>query len=224
MRQCLAGAILALMTISDAVAQTRPSGFVDVAKHVPGIVVEARYASSENFIGTPIEGYEQPVCLLTRQAADALAAVQADLAPRGLGLKVFDCYRPVRAVAHFTRWSRDRADQRNKAQYYPDVDKADLFRLGYLASRSAHSRGSTADLTLVTLADGRELEMGTPYDFLSPRSAHSSAAVSAQERANRKLLAEAMSRRGFRSYAKEWWHFTLRHEPYPDTYFDFPVR
>lgn len=224
MRQCLAGAILTLMTISDAAAQTRPSGFVDLAAHVPGIAVEARYASSENFIGTPIEGYEQPVCLLTRQAADALAAVQADLAPRGLGLKVFDCYRPVRAVAHFVRWSRDPADQRNKAQYYPDVDKRDLFRLGYLASRSAHSRGSTVDLTLVTLADGRELDMGTPYDFLSPRSAHSSAAVGVQERANRKLLAEAMSRRGFRSYAKEWWHFTLRNEPFPDTYFDFPVR
>ena len=130
MRQCLAGAILALMTISDAAAQTRPPGFVDVATHVPGIAVEARYASPENFIGTRIEGYEQPVCLLTRQAADALAAVQADLAPQGLGLKVFDCYRPVRAVSHFIRWSRDRADQRNKAQYYRDIDKADLFRLG----------------------------------------------------------------------------------------------
>lgn len=207
-----------------AAAQTRPASFVDVADRVPGIVVDARYASSDNFIGTPIDGYEKPVCLLTAQAADALAAVQADLAPRGLGLKVFDCYRPARAVAQFIRWSRDRGDQRNKSKYYPDIDKADLFRLGYLSARSAHSRGATVDLTLVTLADGRELDMGTPYDFLSPRSAHAYPGASAHARANRSLLAQAMARRGFQGYSKEWWHYTLRREPYPDTYFDFPVR
>lgn len=223
MRFGLAGAILLCMTVTGE-AQTRPAGFVDLAAHVPGLLVEARYAGTDNFIGTRIEGYERPLCLLSSAAADALAAVQRDLAAQGLGLKVFDGYRPVRAVAHFIRWSRDPADQRNKAQYYPDVDKADLFRLGYLSSRSAHSRGSTVDLTLVTRADGRELDMGTPYDFLSPRSGQASAAVSAQARANRRLLAEAMARRGFRGYAKEWWHFTLNREPYPDRYFDFPVR
>jgi D-alanyl-D-alanine dipeptidase len=212
------------MTNTQAVAQTRPHGFVDVAERVPGIVVEARYASADNFIGRTIDGYEQPVCLLTSEAAHALAGVQADLAPRGLGLKVFDCYRPVRAVSHFVRWSRDPADQANKPQYYPDVDKADLFRLGYLSSRSAHSRGSTVDLTLVTRADGREFDMGTPYDFLSPRSSHSSAGVSEDARRNRKLLADAMARRGFRAYSKEWWHFTLNGEPFPGIYFDFPVR
>ncbi|NWG24576.1 MAG: M15 family metallopeptidase [Pseudorhodoplanes sp.] len=207
-----------------AKSQTRPASFVDVATLIPDLVADLRYAASDNFIGTPIAGYEQPVCLLAREAALALAEVQADLKPRGLGLKVFDCYRPARAVAHFLRWARDPSDQRNKTQYYPDVDKRDLFRLGYLAARSGHSRGSTVDLTLVTLADKRELDMGTPYDFLSPRSALSSTDVSAQARANRLLLAEAMRRRGFRGYSKEWWHFTLNREPFPDSYFDFPVR
>lgn len=224
MRTLLAGAILFFMTAADIQAQIRPASFVDVAERVPGIVVDARYASADNFIGAPVPGYERPVCLLTSEAAHALASVQADLAPQGLGLKVFDCYRPVRAVSHFVRWSRDPSDQKNKAEYYPDIDKRDLFRLGYLASRSAHSRGSTVDLTLVTRADGRELDMGTPYDFLSPRSSHSSTGVGEAARGNRKLLADAMARRGFRAYAKEWWHFTLNHEPFPDTYFDFPVR
>jgi D-alanyl-D-alanine dipeptidase len=217
--------LLALLCVpAVAFAQTRPASFVDVTALIPDLVVDLRYATPDNFIGTPIDGYEQPVCLLTREAAQMLALVQADLKPRGLGLKVFDCYRPTRAVAHFLRWARDPSDQKNKAQYFPDVDKRDLFRLGYLAARSGHSRGSTVDLTLVTLADKRELDMGTPYDFLSPRSALSDTSVSAQARANRMLLAETMRRLGFRGYSKEWWHFTLNREPFPDSYFDFPVR
>jgi D-alanyl-D-alanine dipeptidase len=201
---------------------TRHPAFVDAESVVPGLVVDLRYFGRANFIGARVDGYEAPVCLLTRQAAAALAAVQRDLRARNLGLKVFDCYRPTRGVAHFVRWSRD-ADQSTKAQFYPDIDKRHLFREGYLSARSGHSRGSTVDLTLVRLPGGEELDMGTHYDFLSPQSGLHGR-ISDVARANRKLLADAMRARGFIPYAKEWWHFTLASEPYPDSYFDFPVR
>ncbi len=203
-------------------AVTRPAAFVDVATLVPGLVVDMRYFGTRNFVGARVDGYEAPVCLLTRQAAAALAAVQRDLSARKLGLKVFDCYRPKRAVHHFVRWARD-PDNATKAEFYPDIDKRALFREGFIASRSGHSRGSTVDLTLVTLPGGEELDMGTPFDLLSYRSSLSGQ-VSAQQRANRKLLADAMRARGFIPYAKEWWHFTLNNEPFPDSYFDFPVK
>lgn len=186
--------------------------------------VDARYFGMHNFIGRRIDGYDAGKCLLTREAAAALAAVQRDLALLGLGLKAFDCYRPARAVAHFVRWARDLNDQARKAEFYPDVDKRTLFRDGYIAARSGHSRGSTVDLTLVQLSDGRELDMGTPFDFFGVQSWPSDRSVSVTAQANRKVLAVAMQRRGFRAYDKEWWHFTLRNEPYPDRYFDFPVR
>ena len=206
-------------------ADTRPADFVDASELISGLVVDARYAGAHNFVGAPIEGYQRPVCLLTRAAARALAEVQNDLAPSGLGLKVFDCYRPQRAVAHFVRWAQDLKDTRTKSEFYPHVDKRELFRLGYIASRSGHSRGSTVDLTLVRKAEGAtELDMGTSFDFFSPKSWPSDQSVGAAARANRSLLADAMRRRGFRSYDKEWWHFTLRQEPHPDRYFDFPVR
>jgi D-alanyl-D-alanine dipeptidase len=183
-----------------------------------------RYFEGSNFVGRRIDGYEAPICLLTREAAVALAAVQRDLATSGLGLKVFDCYRPVRAVAHFVRWSRDFSDQQNKYEYYPDFDKRDLFRDGYISARSGHSRGSTIDLTLVRLSDKQELDMGSPFDFFGPRSARLNRSISADAHSNRNVLAAAMARRGFRGYWKEWWHFTLAGEPFPETYFDFPVR
>jgi D-alanyl-D-alanine dipeptidase len=202
----------------------RPDTLVDVASLAPGLLVEMRYATAHNFVGRRIDGYERPVCYLTRPAAAAVAAVVKDLAPRGLTLKVYDCYRPQRAVAHFVRWARDLRDQTMKAEFYPQVDKRTLFRDGYIAARSGHSRGSTVDLTLASRADGAALDMGTPFDFFSPRSWPSDRAVSPQAQSNRALLASAMARRGFRPYRKEWWHFTLRHEPYPRRYFDFPVR
>jgi D-alanyl-D-alanine dipeptidase len=203
-------------------AQTRPQAFVDTATMVPGLVVDMRYFGSENFIGRRVDGYEAPVCLLTHQAATALAAVQRDLKPRNLGLKVFDCYRPTIAVRHFVRWARE-GDNSTKAQFYPHVAKVNLFREGYISSRSGHSRGSTVDLTLVSLPGNEELDMGTPFDFLSAQSGRSGN-VSAEARANRKLLADAMRARGFLPYDKEWWHFTLRHEPFPHSYVDFPVK
>jgi D-alanyl-D-alanine dipeptidase len=206
-----------------ASAQERPAQFVDAAALAPGLIVDMRYAGAHNFVGRPIDGYEAPRCLLTQAAAGALAEVARDLARHGLVLKVFDCYRPVRAVAAFVRWARDIGDAAGKAEFYPDVDKRTLFRSGYIASRSGHSRGSTVDLTLAQ-ADGRELDMGTPFDFFSPASWPSDPSVSREARANRALLAAAMRRRGFRPYAKEWWHFTLSGEPFPATYFDFPVR
>lgn len=213
-----------LIELPAAAAQSRPPNFVDASTVVPNLVVEMRYLGSNNFVGRPIDGYEKPICYLTREAAAALAEVARDLEKQGLAIKAYDCYRPVRAVAHFARWARNLRDVARKADYYPQVDKTNLFRDGYIAARSGHSRGSTMDIGLVTRADGRDLDMGTPFDFFSPRSAPGDKTVSPQAQANRKLLADAMRRRGFMPYNKEWWHFTLRREPYPDTYFDFPVR
>jgi len=216
-------ALIAAFGTQAALAQERSTAFVDAVTIVPGLVADMRYAGSHNFIGRPIDGYEAPHCLLTQAAADALADVARDLAARGLVIKVFDCYRPTRAVMNFVRWAHDLNDTAGKAEFYPDVDKRTLFRDGYIASRSGHSRGSTADLTLAT-ADGRELDMGTPFDFFSRKSWTADASISPEQHANRLLFAAAMRRRGFRGYDREWWHFTLRSEPFPETYFDFPVR
>jgi D-alanyl-D-alanine dipeptidase len=227
-RTAIVATIMLTATPPSAQAQPRndqrPDSFVDVSSVAPAVLVEMAYATSHNFVGARIDGYEKAICYLTRPAAAALAQVVADLAPRGLTLKLFDCYRPERAVAHFIRWARNLGDQKTKAQFYPHVEKSSLFRDGYIAARSGHSRGSTADLTLADRASGRELDMGTPFDFFSPRSWPSDRSVSAEAQANRALLARAMRARGFRPYDKEWWHFTLRTEPYPQTYFDFSIR
>jgi len=219
-------AVLALLlAVQGAQAQAPlPAGFVDAAAVADGLVVDMRYFGGNNFVGERIDGYEHPRCLLSGPAAYALAAVERDLAARGLGLKVFDCYRPQRAVAQFVRWAQRIDDVKRKREFYPDVDKRDLFKEGYISDRSGHSRGSTVDLTLVRRADARELDMGSPFDFFSPKSWPSDTSVSDQGQKNRALLAAAMTRGGFRPYDKEWWHFTLNNEPFPDTYFDFPVR
>lgn len=216
--------LLTLLLSGPSHAMSPHSAFVDVSTLIPDLVVDLRYLGPDNFVGAKIDGYERPVCYLTRQAAEALAGVQRDLAPRGLGLKVFDCYRPARAVAHFARWAKALDDIKTKKDFYPDIDKRHLFRDGYLASRSGHSRGSTIDLTLVILADKRELDMGTPFDFFSRRSWPSDTGVGAAAQLNRRLLGEAMRRRGFIGHRKEWWHFTLAREPFPETYFDFVIR
>ena len=223
MRKFAVAAALAAAA-SSVQAQERPTGFVDAAGVVPGLVVEMRYHGSHNFVGKPIDGYDKPICYLTREAAAALAEVARDIEPRGLVLKVFDCYRPARAVAHFVRWARNVADVARKAEFYPGVEKRNLFRDGYIAARSGHSRGSTVDITLARRDGGKELDMGTPFDFFSPRASPSDRSVSEEAQANRGLLAQAMRRRGFIPYSKEWWHFTLRAEPFRDRTFDFPVR
>ena len=217
--------VLLLGVVPPARAQAPlPPGFVDAAAVVDGLVVDMHYFGDNNFVGQRIDGYERPRCLLSVPAANALAAIERDLAANGLGLKVFDCYRPQRAVAHFVRWAQRIDDLKHKREFYPDVDKRDLFKDGYISDRSGHSRGSTLDLTLVRRADGRELDMGSPFDFFSPKSWPSDRSVSGEAQKNRARLAGAMTRGGFRPYDKEWWHFTLVEEPFPDTYFDFPVR
>lgn len=201
-----------------------PNDFVDVADIVPDVVIEARYAGSYNFIGEPIDGYEAERCLLTRPAADALAEVQNEIRPFGFGLKIFDCYRPARAVAQFLRWAADTSDTRMKEEFYPDIDKGELFEQGYIAENSGHLRGSTVDLTLVTLPAKIEVYMGTGFDFFSKRSWPNDPEQPSDARAHRLLLASVMKLHGFKPHSYEWWHFTLADEPYPNTYFDFPVR
>lgn len=205
-------------------ASSRPENFVNLADLVPGAVMEIRYAGYFNFVGHPIAGYEAPICLLTRQAANALAKVQASIEPFGFGLKMFDCYRPTRAVAEFLSWAEDPKDTRMKPEFYPELEKKELFPKGYIAEKSSHSRGSTADLTLVIMPAQVEVYMGTGFDFFSKQSWPDDPQQPAQARANRLLLSSVMRLHGFNPYPYEWWHFTLAEEPYPNEYFDFPVK
>lgn len=212
-----------LFAASSLQAGTLPDGFIDITAAIPDATLDIRYYGTENFVGRPIDGYEAPRCILTTSAAQALANVQDQLAPFGLGIKVFDCYRPTLAVAHFVRWAADLEDTLRKAEYYPDVDKENLFELGYIAERSGHSRGSTVDLTLIDKATGVELDMGTGFDMFSTFSWPTEPSLTAQQRANRMLLQTIMVANGFKPYDQEWWHFTLVDEPFPETYFDFPI-
>src|SRR5262249_23267971 len=195
--------VLLVLTGRAAPAQAPlASGFVDAAAVVDGLAVDMRYFGNNNFVGERIDGYERARCLLSSPAAEALATVQKNLAARGLGLQVFDCYRPQRAVAHFVRWAQKVDDIRHKSEFYPEADKPTLFKAGATPERSGHSRGSTVDIPLVRRADGRALDMGSPFDFFSPKSWPSDRSVSAQAQKNRALLAEAMTAGGFRSYDK----------------------
>ena len=214
---------LALAACTHAPDPQDATDFVDTRALIPDLVVEMRYAGHENFVGRPITGYDDPVCLLTQRAAATLANAQKVLAESGLGLKVFDCYRPTRAVADFAAWARDPQDQTRKPDYYPNVDKSQLFALGYIAERSGHSRGSTLDITLIDLTTGAEVDMGSAYDLFDTRSWPTDQTVRPAQRANRLMLQSVMTANGFRPLAEEWWHFTLNDEPFPETYFDFPV-
>ena len=207
-------------------AASLPSGFVYLNDVAPDIMLDIRYASADNFIGKPIDGYVKPVAITTRKTALALKNAQADFKRFGLGLKVFDAYRPQRAVDHFVRWAKDWHDTLMKSKYYPQVAKQDLFQEDYIAAKSGHSRGSTVDVTLSYLeANGlaHELDMGTGFDFFDPRSWPEYPELTAAQRANRMLLQVVMEKHGFKPYPKEWWHFTLKQESYPDTYFNFNV-
>lgn len=222
--ELLIGGMCLLLACGSLDPEQIPADFVELRQLRPDILQEVRYASQDNFVGQAVTGYARPNIWITRAAGEALADVQQGLQQFGLGLKVFDAYRPQRAVDHFVRWAEDLDDQRMKARYYPDVDKANLFRDGYIASRSGHSRGSTVDLTLVELATGTELDMGTPWDFFDLASWPDSDRVTAQQQANRLLLRTVMLDAGFQPLTTEWWHFTLADEPYPDTFFNFPLR
>ncbi len=220
----LAGCAVSGIDRDAASGQGLPAGFVYAAEQVTGLKEEMRYFGSNNFVGRPIDAYLAPRCILSGPAAQALMRAQLRLDDFGLGVKVFDCYRPQRAVAHFARWAQDLSDVARKADYYPQVDKTRLFEDGYIAERSGHSRGSTLDLTLVDAATGTELDMGTGFDLFSPSSWPGADDMTAQQRANRMLLQAVMRDTGFKPYPQEWWHFTLAQEPYPDIYFDFDVR
>ncbi len=241
-------ALCPIASFAAASTDVMPDTFVHIEKVVPDALLDIRYYGEHNFLGTRVDGYLAPTCILTRQAADALARVQKDLAPFGLTIKIYDCYRPQRAVDHFVRWAGDINDTKTQKEFYPTVDKRNLFRDGYIAERSGHSRGSTVDLTIVTLpaaiqppyqageplkecylpagvrfADN-SLDMGTGFDCFHELSHPENKNIGPQQRSNRLLLKNLMAKHGFRNLPEEWWHFTLNSEPYPDTYFNFPVK
>jgi D-alanyl-D-alanine dipeptidase len=230
---CVAAGCAATPSKTSAVPAVSPAadaaaaGMVDVTTLAPGIARDMRYAGSHNFVGRPIAGYEAPRCYLLRPVAEALARVEAALEADHQRLLVFDCYRPVRAVEDFMRWARDPADLRNKAEFYPLLDKTELVP-GYIAEHSGHSRGATLDLTMEQCdADGQRcepLDMGTGFDYFGELAHTDSPSVTAAQRANRHRLRDAMQAQGFANYVDEWWHYTLKPEPAPGIAYDFPVR
>lgn len=250
----LIAAAAALLTVTAAPATARaapepkaPKDFVALSTVDPTIIQEIRYFTPHNFVGQRIDGYRQPLCILTRPAAQALHTAQQQLLRKGYSLKVYDCYRPQRAVDHFVRWAQDLDDQAMKGEFYPQVDKTRLFEDGYIAAKSGHSRGSTMDLTIVRLPAGptrpyvphkplvpcyapqaerfpdNSLDMGTGFDCFDTLAHTLDPRIQGQQRANRLLLKSTLENLGFVNLAEEWWHYTYKPEPYPDTYFDFPV-
>lgn len=212
------------------------SQFVNLAEVVPDAILEIRYYSTYNFVGARVDGYEEPVALLTRQAADSLRAVSDDLKKQGYRLKIYDAYRPQCAVDHFMRWAADVNDTLMKPYFYPKVPRDKLFELGYILEKSGHTRGSTVDLTLFDMATEKEVDMDGTFDWFG-RESHpdyggdpqtgkykGNAPITAEQFHNRMILREAMMRHGFKPLDEEWWHFTLKNEPFPDTYFTFPVK
>lgn len=229
-----------------AAANSLPLDFVYLKEIDPSIQQDIRYFTSHNFIGSPIVGYQAPECILTKAAAQALSAIQKELQQSGLSLKVYDCYRPQRAVNEFIAWSQKTEDQKMKAEFYPRVNKADFFVLGYVGAKSGHTRGSTVDLTIIPVGaksqayrpnqpliacdapysqrfnDG-SIDMGTGFDCMDPLSHNDNQSINPAAYKNRQLLKTMMEKHGFLPFQTEWWHFTLKNEPHPDSYFDFPV-
>ncbi len=203
--------------------QNLPEGFVYAKNLIPDLDVELRYYSSDNFVGDTIEGYNSNTLILTKATVEKLKLVQEELQEQNLCLKVYDGYRPQRAVNHFMRWARALNDTVNKQQFYPNVKKRNLFNAGYIASRSGHSRGSTVDLTITDGETGEPLDMGSPYDFFGEASWVDFKEITETQKKNRQLLQSVMLKHNFRNYSKEWWHFTLRWEPFSETYFDFEI-
>ncbi|MFD0861443.1 M15 family metallopeptidase [Sungkyunkwania multivorans] len=211
------------IAISTSICQNRlPEGFVYIDDIIPDIVLEIRYCGNDNFVGQPIAGYYEEKCIVTKAAAIQLKSVQENLKAQGLRLKVFDAYRPQRAVDHFRIWARDWNDTLMKYKYYPNEAKPTLFKRGYISTRSGHSRGSTVDLTIID-RNGDELDMGTPWDFFGVESRPLSWRITEQQRENQRLLRDLMMKNGFKPLPTEWWHFTLAEEPFPKTYFDFVI-
>lgn len=200
------------------------SGFVAITDVVPDVILEIRYFGTYNFVGTRIDGYKAPVALLTKVAADSLRAVSEDVMKLGYRIKIYDAYRPQCAVDHFVRWAADVADTAMRRYFYPNVDKSLLFEQEYIMEKSGHTRGSTLDLTLFDMSTEKELDMGGTFDWFGEESHPVYTGITPQQYANRMILRDAMLRHGFKPLDSEWWHFTLKDEPYPDTYFTFPVQ
>ena len=213
----------ALPALAEAALSDDASDFVLLSDAVPDAILEIRYYSTYNFVGERIDGYEEPLALLTREAAEALRGASDELAAMGYRLKIFDAYRPQKAVTHFMNWALDPADVRMKDYFYPELEKNVLFSRGYIAERSGHSRGSTVDLTLFDMTTEREVDMGGTFDYFGALSHPDYADITEAQYENRMLLRNVMLKHGFKPISTEWWHFTLAKEPYPDTYFTFPV-
>ena len=236
-----------LFKITSMASDNIPEGFVDIEKVIPSVQMEIRYYVPHNFVGERVDGYLTPKCYLTMEAATALANVQKDLEEFSLSLKIYDCYRPQRAVDHFVRWAKDINDIKTKKEFYPNVDKRNLFSDGYIDSKSSHSRGSTVDLTIVAFPSLKQqnyipgqklyecylpaekrfrdnsIDMGTGFDCFHKLSNTGNKSIGRQQKNNRLLLKSLMEKHGFKNYDLEWWHYTLKNEPYPNLYFDFPV-
>lgn len=221
--------VISLLCAGCSAAETEiggslPDGFVYLTDIAPEIVLEMRYYSAFNFVGERIDGYHLPVCIMTEEAAFALKAANDELMAQGYVIKIFDAYRPQDAVDHFIRWAGDLTDIKMKEFFYPAENKANLFSSGYIARKSGHSRGSTVDLTIINMKTGAELDMGAPFDFFGAVSSHGTNLITLGQTANRLILKNAMENAGFAAYSKEWWHYMLNGEPFPDTYFNFGVK
>mgnify|MGYP000662597412 CR=1 FL=1 len=212
-----------LLFISELI-QARPIELENAATAIQGLLTDIRYAGNDNFLGRPVDGYQAPACLLSRDSLQALTQAQEHAQKIGLTLLVYDCYRPQRAVDDFIRWIQSDVPQTMKESYYPNVKKEDLIAQGYIASQSGHSRGSAIDLTLADARTGEPIDMGTSWDFFDPSSHTDSVAVSNDARQNRRALKGMMEAAGFRAYYAEWWHFTLIDEPNPNIYFNRVIK
>jgi zinc D-Ala-D-Ala dipeptidase len=206
-------------------AQQLPKGFVYIQDIIPSIKLEMRYTGNNNFIGKPVDGYFKSKGIVSKKTVKALKKVQRALNKQNLGLKIYDAYRPQKAVNHFIRWAKNLNDTLKKQEFYPNVKKENLFKEEYIAYRSGHSRGSTVDITIVDLSTpkNKELDMGSTYDYFGQKSWVSYTKLTNKQLSNRKLLQEIMLKYGFKNYSKEWWHFTLKNEPFPTTYFNFNI-
>ena len=247
MKKIILLTFLALTFSYPTFSQDIPEGFVEIREVIPDIILDLRYITNHSFLGVPVDGYETEKCYITKAAADSLAKVQKELKKFSLSLKIYDAYRPQRAVNHFVRWAKDLSDTLTKKEFYPTLDKSRLFVDGYIAEKSGHSRGSTVDLTIVSIpipsqpvfdinnqcecfesVDKRfkdnTIDMGTGFDCFHTLSHTENPELNPQQRANRLLLKSLMDKYGFKNLAEEWWHFTLRNEPYPKTYFDFEIK
>ena len=233
------------LRVGDGTSGIDSSQFVTITDVVPDVILEIRYYGTYNFVGSRIDGYEEPTALLTRQAADSLKKVSDDVMRQGYRLKIYDAYRPQKGVDHFVRWAQDLTDTKMKPYFYPDLDKSVLFPQEYICLKSGHTRGSTLDLTLFDMATEKELDMGGTFDWFGPEShpdfcgnpetgeytgnnskspAEPKRSITADQFEHRMILRRAMLAHGFKPFDTEWWHFTLKDEPFPDTYFTFPVK